>query len=514
MFFEDIVNSIKYNSSKQKLEDKQVVVIGAGLSGLTTAALLGKSGIKVKVIEKLDQVGGRASVHRAKGFKFDLGPSWYMMPTEFDHLFELLGKSRKDYFNLERLDPAYKVFFDDGEQVTVFPEFERNQQEFERLETGAGEELANYLQETKEKYEISLARFLQPEYKNPFEFLNWTVLTKGLRLGLLGKYHNRVKHSFKSPYLQKVLEYMSLFLGGSPYNTPAVYTLINWADFGLGIWYPTGGMDKLPKALRSIAEEYGVEFYLDEEVVGFEFAKDSVTVVNTDKSQYSADSIVNTADLAYFDTEIMPEKFRVKSVQAWDQATLAPSAQLFYLGFSRKFPKLPHHSLFLLNNWQQGFEDIFGDDPKWSQNVNFYVSVASRTDNSVAPAGHENMMILIPAAPGIESDPEIVEHYFEQVMTRITEVVGVDPRQYLLYRYDFAQQDFRERYNAYKGNGFGLANTLLQTAIFRPKITHPLLDNLYFAGQFVLPGTGMPIVIKSGEMAASRVIRDLLKSDE
>lgn len=484
---------------------KKVVVIGAGMGGLAAAAKLAKRGYQVTVLEKNEAAGGRLSQIEENGFKFDIGPSWYMMPEVFADFFAEFGEDINKHLKLVRLDPSYKAFFEQ-EEIVIPSGLEKTAAVFEKVEAGAGNKLKQYLDLAKYKYDTALKYYVYKTYDSITDFFDRRILTSALKLDLFGSLDKHVNKYFKNDSLRKILKFMVVFIGGAPSNVPALYSLLAHADVGLGIWYPRGGMQELPKAMEKLGKKYGVKFIYNSPVTSVEVEEQTLrkTVVSG-KNKYEADIVVVNADYQFADSQLLPAKYRKYKESYWDKKTLSPSALLFYLGVNRKLKNLEHHNLVMDKDWDKHFATIF-DNPEWPEDPLYYVNVPSVTDKTVAPKGMENLMILIPIAPGLEDNTEIREKYYNQVISDLEQKTNQEIAAHVIVKKIFGVKDFSSRYNAYKGNAFGLAHTLFQTAIFRPSYKNEKLPGLYYTGQFTVPGVGVPMALISGKIVAEKII--------
>lgn len=485
------------------------IVIGSGFAGLSAATSLADKGYDVTVLEKNSQPGGRARKFEKDGFTFDMGPSWYWMPDVFEDYFNRFGKKVSDYYNLERLDPSYRVYFKDG--PTDLPaDMDALKALFDSIEPGSGEKLDTFLEEAAYKYEVGIKELVYKPGRSIMEFADMRVLKGLVQMHLLTSMKSYLRKSFKHPKLLQLLEFPILFLGAMPKNTPALYSLMNYADMALGTWYPKGGMHKIVEGMVALAEEKGVKFLLNHDVVKFHYEGDSISEVVTLRANHKADVIVAGGDYHHIEQKVLRRESRAYSEKYWDQRKLAPSSLLYYIGLDRRVEGLEHHNLFFDSDFDKHSAEIY-EDVKWPTDPLFYVSAPSLTDPSVAPEGCENMFILIPVAPDMRETEKIQEHYFQVVMNRLKQHTGVDYRDHVIYRRDYAYSDFVADYHSFKGNAYGLANTLKQTAILKPKMKSPKVPNLYFTGQLTTPGPGVPPSLISGQVVAEEIVKDQLK---
>ncbi len=486
---------------------KQVVVIGAGFSGLSAATFLADAGFDVKVLEKHDIPGGRARTFQEQGFTFDMGPSWYWMPDVFDRYFASFGKKTSDYYNLIRLDPSYSVIFGEDQFVDLPASLGQLKQLFEGLETGSSQMLDRFLEQAAYKYEVGMNQLVYKPSRSLTEFVSVRLLYDILRMDVFKSFHKHIRSFFTNDQIIRIMEFPILLLGALPQNTPALYSLMNYADIQLGTWYPMGGMHKIVEGMYQLAQEKGVKFEFGHNVNSFGFASNQIKEVITDQSEYAADVVVGSADYHHVETQLLPPSFRNYSDTYWDRRAMAPSSLLFYLGVNKRLDNLNHHNLFFDEDFTPHAEAIY-ENPQWPGNPLFYVSVTSKTDPSVAPEGYENVFILVPVAPDLEDTEDIREHYYELIMNRLESLTGQTIRDSVVYKRSYAHRDFIQDYNAFKGNAYGLANTLMQTAILKPSLKNSKVKNLYYTGQLTVPGPGVPPSLISGKVVAAEIEKE------
>lgn len=490
---------------KDSTLSKNIIIIGAGFAGLSAASFLAKAGYKVTVLEKHPIPGGRARKMEAEGFTFDMGPSWYWMPDVFERFFEQFGKKVSDYYQLTRLDPSYRVYWED-DAMDIPAEFDALQTLLESIETGAGNQLDLFLQEAAYKYKVGINKLVFKPGQSLTEFIDLDLMKGIFKLDVFNSMKNHIQKYFHHPKIKQLMEFPVLFLGALPENTPALYSLMNYADIKLGTWYPEGGMYSIVNAMHALAVELGVEFKFNHDVTTFEINENEITnVVCSNGEKFQADLVIGGADYHFIESKLVPEKYQSYNEKYWDSRVMAPSSLLYYVGLNKKLKNVLHHTLFFDVPFEAHAREIYGN-PKWPEKPLFYVSAVSQTDLSSAPEGGENLFFLIPVAAGLHGDTEeLRNHYFDIILKRFEERTGESVKDSIVYYKTFAHQDFIDDYNAFKGNAYGLANTLLQTAILKPAIRSKKLKNLFYTGQLTVPGPGVPPSLISGEVVAGEV---------
>ena len=486
---------------------KNICVIGSGFSGLSSATYLANQGHNVYVLEKNSKLGGRARQFSSKGFTFDMGPSWYWMPDVFEKYFNDFDKNIEDYLKLKRLDPSYKVFFDDG-HIDVPANYQELKDLFESMEEGSGDNLDLFISQAEKKYKVGIQNLVYKPGLSIKEFIDRDTITGVFQLDIFKSMHSHIRKYFKNEKIIKLLEFPILFLGATPKNTPALYSLMNFADIKLGTWFPEGGMYKIVEAMVELAKEKGVKFYPSEEVKKFSYVNKKISHVITTKKTYDADFVVCSGDYQHFDQNIVDQKYRNYSASYWDKRTLAPSSLLFYIGLDKKLKNISHHCLFFDKDFEKHAEEIYST-PRWPSEPLFYASFTSNTDKTVAPKNHENMFLLIPIAPDLEDNRIIRERYFDLIISRLEKLTRQNIKDHIVYKKSYGIRDFKKDYHSFKGNAYGLANTLFQTAILKPSIRNKKLDNLYFCGQLTVPGPGVPPSLISGNVVAKELLNKI-----
>jgi phytoene desaturase len=487
---------------------KKITVIGAGFAGIAAATSLADKGYDVTVLEKNATPGGRCRQFEAEGYTFDMGPSWYWMPDIFEQYFGLFGKKPSDYYELIRLDPSYCIYFGKDDVMNVPANMQELEAMFETYEKGSSENLRKFLKEAEYKYSVGINEMVHKPSHSIFEFMDMRILKAMFRLQMFQNMSSHVRKLFKNEKLIELLEFPVLFLGATPENTPAMYSLMNYADLALGTWYPKGGMYKIIEGMVKLAEEKGVKFKYNQAVTSITVPNGHATEVITTTDAYTVDAVVAGADYHHIDQEVLAPKNRQYSEKYWDTRTMAPSSLLFYLGVNKKLDNLLHHNLFFDKDFKQHAHEIY-EDAQWPSDPLFYVCVTSKTDDTAAPEGCENVFVLVPLAPDLEDTEELREKYYHMVMDRLEDLTGQTVRDSVVYKRSYAHRDFKDDYNAFKGNAYGLANTLMQTAFLKPKLKHKSISNLYFTGQLTTPGPGVPPSLISGQVVANELYKEM-----
>ena len=491
---------------------KRVIIIGAGFAGLSAASFMAKAGWQVSVIEKHNQPGGRARQMKADGFTFDMGPSWYWMPDVFERYFNQFGKKVSDYYTLQRLNPSYRIYWED-EPMDIPANYEELKNLFNTIEPGSAQQLDKFLAEAAYKYNVGINKLVHKPGQSITEFLDWDLMSGVFKLDVFNSIKKHVAKHFSHPKLKQLLEFPVLFLGALPENTPALYSLMNYADIKGGTWYPEGGMYSIVEGMYNLALELGVKFYFNENVQEIVIDKDAAKTIITknavtlQSNSFNANVVIGGADYNHIETVLLPEAYRSYSEKYWDKRVMAPSCLLYYVGLNKRLNNVLHHSLFFDTSFQVHGKEIY-TTKQWPTNPLFYVSVTSVSDNTVAPEGCENLFFLIPVATGLENDTEeLREKYFNMIVKRMEKQIGQSILPNIIYKKSYAHSDFVNDYNAFKGNAYGLANTLLQTSVLKPSCRSKKVKNLFYTGQLTVPGPGVPPSLISGEVVAKEVIK-------
>ena len=487
---------------------KTVFIIGSGFSSLSASCYLAQAGFEVVVLEKNSTIGGRARQLKKAGFIFDIGPTWYWMPDVFERFFKDFNKLPTDYYDLIKLNPAYQVYFDVLNSIIIKDNLDDIYDVFEKEEPGSSNHLKAFLETSKENYDIAIKNLAYKPGLSITELITPDTITKLNQF--FTSISTQVRKKIKSQKLIKILEFPVLFLGAKPTDTPAFYNFMNYADFGLGTWHPKGGLYEVVKAMKHLAISLGVTFKTNQ-IVSKIIVEDSkaIGLVVNNKSIY-CDTVVSGADYVHTES-LLDESDRVYSTKYWENKTFAPSSLLFYVGFDKKLKNVSHHTLFFDTDFDTHAKDIY-DNKKWPEKPLFYASFPSITDNAFAPLGKEAATFLIPIAPGIEDTEEIRNIYFEKIITRLENITQQSLKNNILFKESYCVKDFISDYNSYKGNAYGMANTLFQTAFLRPKIKSKKVENLFFTGQLTVPGPGVPPSLISGKIVATEILNHHAKT--
>lgn len=468
---------------------------------------MAKAGWKVEVIEKHDIPGGRARRLERDGFTFDMGPSWYWMPDVFERYFAAFGKKPSDYYELIRLDPSYRIFWSDG-PMDIPASYEELSALLESLEPGAALKLDKFMAEAEYKYNVGINKLVFKPGQSLTELIDLDLIRGLFRLDVFNSIKSHVGKYFNHPKIRQLMEFPVIFLGARPADTPALYSLMNYADIKLGTWYPQGGMYSIVEGMHQLATELGVTFHFNKNVSEIVVEDGLAKKVITDKGEsFEADVVIGGADYHFIESKLLPQAYRSYSERYWEKRVMAPGSLLYFVGLNTKLPNVPHHSLFFDVPFDAHAKDIY-ITKQWPEKPLFYLSASSVTDPSAAPEGCENLVFLIPLAAGLEGDSEEMrEKYFDMMAVRLIEHTGMDIRKHVRYKKSYAHSDFINDYNAFKGNAYGLANTLLQTAHLKPSCRSKKIKNLFYTGQLTVPGPGVPPSLISGEVVAGQVFK-------
>jgi phytoene desaturase len=484
---------------------KDIKIIGSGFSSLAASCYLAQKGHKVTVFEKNSSIGGRARQLKKEGFTFDMGPSWYWMPDVFERFFGDFKKKPSDYYDLIKLSPAYRVYYGINDFIAIADNLEDIISTFETIEKGSGKVLAKFMAEAKSNYDIAIKDLV---YRPGVSALELITTETALKVGqFFSNISKDIRKKFKNQRLIQILEFPVLFLGAKPSDTPSFYSFMNYADFGMGTWHPKTGMYDVIRGMESLALELGVKFEINSNIEKIIVENKKAVALQINGKRIDADIILSGADYHHTETLLEPE-YRAYSEKYWESKTFAPSSLLFYVGFNKKIENISHHALFFDVDFNQHAKDIY-DEPKWPENPLFYANFPSITDKTAAPEGMESGFFLIPLAPGIEDTPDLRKTYFDKIISRFETITRQNIKENIIFKESFCKLDFEQVYNSYKGNAYGMANTLTQTAFLRPKLKSKKIENMYFTGQLTVPGPGVPPALISGKLVAELIEKNL-----
>ncbi|MDA6069352.1 phytoene desaturase family protein [Flavobacterium sp. AC] len=480
---------------------KTIAIIGSGFSALAASCYLAQQGNKVTIYEKNDTIGGRARQFKKEGFTFDMGPSWYWMPDVFERFFQDFNKVTTDYYELTKLNPAYRVYFGVDDFINIYDNLEEIKATFESIEKGSGQKLETFIKQAKSNYDIAIKDLVYRPGVSPLELI---TLETTLKLNqFFSTVSTDIHKKFKNERLIQILEFPVLFLGAKPTKTPSFYNFMNYADFGLGTWHPKTGMFDVVCAIEKLARELGVTIETNSPIEKIIVENNTANAIVINGQTIHADIILSGADYQHTET-LLDNEHRAYSEKYWESRVFAPSSLLFFVGFNKKIENISHHALFFDVDFNQHAADIY-DEPKWPDAPLFYANFPSKTDLTAAPEGMESGFFLIPLAPGINDSEALREEYFEKIITRFEQLTKQEIKNNIIFKRSFCKNDFVTDYNAYKGNAYGMANTLLQTAFLRPKLKSKKVHNLYFTGQLTVPGPGVPPALISGKLVAELI---------
>ena len=488
---------------------KKIAIIGSGFSGISAASYLAAGGHDVHVFEKNASLGGRARAFSTdSGFVFDMGPSWYWMPDVFERFFADFGYKPSDFYELKLLEPAFNIVYENAIKMSVPNNYADLRTLFEAHEPGSAVRLDAFMVEAEYKYKAGMEHLVYMPGLSLLEFADLELIKGAFRLQVFSSFSKHVKKYFKHPHLVALMEFPVLFLGATPQNTPALYSLMNYGGLKLGTWYPIGGFSKVIDGMVAVAQKQGAQFYTNTEVNKIEVVNGQATGLKIGNETIAFDAIIASSDYQHTEEKLLEPTYRNYSQSYWEKKVFAPSSLIYYLGIGKKIEGLNHHTLFFDEDITQHAEEIY-TEPQWPSKPLFYVCCPSKTDPTVAPTGSENLFLLMPIATDLPDNEEMREKYFDVMMNRLEGQVKIDIRSHIVYKQSYCVSDFKADYHSYKGNAYGLANTLMQTANLKPKIKNKKISNLLYTGQLTVPGPGVPPSIISGKVAAGQLMKQL-----
>lgn len=489
----------------------RIAIIGSGFSGLSSANYLSKEGHEVHVYEKNATLGGRArQLKTDAGYIFDMGPSWYWMPDIFERFFNDFGYSSKSFYKLILLDPSFDIVFPKNEVLSIPASYESLCDLFESIEKGSRKKLDLFMKDAQFKYDIGMQKLIYKPGLSLFDFFDIDIIKGAMRLEIFSSFSKHVRKYFSHPKLITLMEFPVLFLGAMPKDAPALYSLMNYAGLKLGTWYPLGGFGKVIEAIVELSEKQGVIFHLNSPVDKITVKNNQIQGIFVKNKEIFYDAVIAAADYHHIENNLLDPIYRNYNEKYWNKKTFAPSCLIFYIGLNKKIKKIQHHTLFFEEDLEQHSKEIY-KNPQWPSKPLFYVCCPSQSDENVAPLGHENLFLLMPIATNLKDSEALKDHYFSIMMKRLERHVGEALEEYIDYKKSYCLNDFIIDYNSYKGNAYGLANTLMQTANLKPKIKNKKIKNLYYSGQLTVPGPGVPPSLISGKLAAEQLLNQLNK---
>jgi len=492
------------------MQKPTAIVIGAGIGGIATAARLAKNGYDVTVLEKESTPGGRANQIVRDGHRFDIGPTLFLMPEIWEETFAALSERMSDHLELTRIDPTYKVHFEDGLRLELTSDIGKMQVQLEKVEKTAFTGFLNYIAEGSKHYKMSVEKFVGRNFHNIFEYFSPGNLPLLFQLKALRKHHANTGRFFKDERLKAAFTFQNMYLGLSPYDAPATYSLLQYTELAEGVWYPMGGVYAGIQALVTIAEKLGVKFIYNAPVKRMKEERRKISsVVTEDGREFTADIFVGNADLPYIYKELLPENKEAKKLE---NKLYTCSTIMFYWGVDKEYQQIAHHNVFLGGDYKASFDQIFNNHTL-PEVPSFYVHAPARTDKAAAPEGQDTLYVLVPVGhldARSEQDWEaLVNHARETVLTRLAKEMGADDlTEHIKFEIVYQPKVWKERFNLEKGAAFGLSHNFWQVGYLRPQNRHKQYKNLYFAGASTHPGTGLPIVLLSARLTTERILEE------
>jgi phytoene desaturase len=495
-------------NERRALSGHRATIIGAGLGGLGLACLLAKSGYQVTVVEKNRTLGGRARQFSEDGFTFDMGPSWYLMPDVFEAFFRLLNERVEDHLQLVKLSPSYRIYAEDDQTIDLPSDPAKAMALFESIEPGAGAQLEKYLNASRYQYDVVMQHFMHRNFDTPLDFLSWRLLLAGTKLSAFSTMSRYVSRFFKTPILQKIMQYQLLFLGSSPFKTPSIYNVMGHIDFNMGVYYPMGGIYQLVATLAGIARKHGAVIRTDAPANAIRVRGGKADGVELDDGDVlDADLVISNADIHHTETQLLSDDLRDYPSRYWESRQLAPSALILYLGLNDRPNSLLHHNVIFNDNWEASFAELF-DSSHWPAHPSYYVCCPSQTDPSLAPDGKSAVFMLMPVSATVSYDECKIEAMADRMLGKADVRLGLSGlKDRIAFKRAYSGADFARDYNSLGGSALGLAHTLKQTALLRPNNRSRKVANLYYVGAGTNPGIGMPICLISAQLAYKRIMR-------
>ncbi len=487
-----------------------VLVIGAGLGGISTAARLARSGYQVTVLEKNSSPGGRCGQFVRDGHRFDIGATLFLMPEVFATTYADLGERMEEHLDLRRVDPTYRIGFDDGTMLSLTSDMLSLREQLEAIEPGSFGGLLRYLDEGRRHYQGSLAHFVGRNFIHLAEYFSPRNLPLLFQLKPLAKHYNNIGNYFDDPRLKAAFTFQNMYLGLSPFDAPATYSLLQYSELADGVWYPIGGLYRVVESLVAIAKDKGVRFHYNQPVEEILIENDRATGVRlVDGSNLAADIIIANADLPYVYNHLLPKN---KEGERLEGKKYTCSAIMFYWGVDRLYPQLATHNIFLNGDYRASFDQIFEEKTLPGQ-PSIYIHAPCRIDPAAAPEGQDTLIVLVPVGHLDQDNPQdwtaLRDLARTAVFNSLADIGIHDLEGHLKFEVSYSPQDWADQLNLAKGSAFGLSHNFWQVGYFRPQNRHGRYHNLYFTGSSTHPGAGLPMALLSGQLTTERVLQEM-----
>jgi len=490
------------------MKDKTIIVIGAGVGGITASIHLAKHGFKVTVIEKNSHAGGRCDRISRDGHHFDTGPTLLVMPRLYETEFAALGTSMQEMLDLQRVDPTYHLVFDDGSRLALTSDMRSLQAQVEAIEPGSFQGLLSYLDEGHRHYDLGIEKLVYPDFRKPTDFFKLSNLPLVYQVKPLVKHYANMANYFNDPRLKAAFTFQDVYMGLSPFDAPATFSMMPYTELAHGVYYPRGGMYKVVEALLSLAQQMGVEFLFNTKVERIRVAQNRAQGVVAGGKLLKADAVLANADLPYVYRDLLPKDGQIKNLA---RKKYSCSVISFFWGVDKVYENLNPHTLFLANDYRENFESIIRD-LTIPANPSLYIHAPARLDPAMAPEGQDTLIAIVPVGHMSGDDTQdwvaIRSQARQEVFRRLRSLGIHDLEAHIKFEMNFTPLSWRKRYNLVKGSTHGLCHNLAQLGYFRPDYQHPEYHNLYFTGASTRPGTGLPSAMVSGRQAARRMMDD------
>jgi phytoene desaturase len=492
------------------MKPRSVIVIGAGVGGLTAATHLAAAGWQVTVVEKNAHAGGRCDHFSREGHHFDTGPTLFVMPLLYEAEFRALGASLCEQLDLQRVDPTYTLVFDDGSRLMLTSDMRSMQEQLESIQTGSFQGLLRYLQEGDRHYRLVLDQLVNRDFRTASDFFNFRNLALIPSLQPFSNHYRHMSAYFDEPRLKSAFTFQDIYMGLSPFDAPATFSMMPYTEVAHGVWYPNGGMYRVVEALTGLARQAGVEFVFNAAVEQIEVdALHARGVRLAGGSRLHADAVLANADLPYVYQDLLPQD---GMTAALSRKQFSCSVISFFWGVNKKYEALGPHTLFLADDYRENFESI-DRDLGLPANPSLYLHAPARLDPAMAPPGGDTLTAIVPvghmSGDGDQDWGRLRDEARQHVFRRLRSLGITDLESHLKFEEAFTPPSWARHYNLVKGATHGLSHRLTQLAYFRPPNRHPRIRNLYFAGASTHPGTGLPTAMVSGRLAAVRICEEL-----